>query len=611
MNSARHIALVTLALICGFVGLNLLAGVLTQSVRLDLTEQQLYRLSPGARDILQDIGEPIDLEFYYSRADAAQYPAIRAYGARVRGLLRTIEAEARGQIRLREIDPKPFSEDEDAAIAAGLTQIPGEGGTPLFFGLRATNSVDDARIVDVFDPSEEARLEYDILRLIAELDRADTPHIAVVSSLALEPVEGGDNHPLVAELQRAYQLTWLDRDFETLPESTDLLVVWHPGRLTDHQLYLIDQFALHQGRILAILDPLAHMALKPGRDGLPPIDAQRSSNLGNLLGQWGMGYDTTQVVMDRQQGLPVQVVEADGRPRMRAYPLWFSVPQAGLAAGDPTTANLSRGINLGSPGLLSPLEGASTQFTPLMMTSDEGAVLDVDIVATSPSPDDVARLYEGLDLGQQILAARLSGVINTAFPNGPPAQTDARLIEADHAEISDGPVDIIVIADADWLDPNFFLSGDQIVADNITLALNWLDSLAGDRALLGLRSRASSIRPMVRVEALRAEAEDRYLELQTQFETRLLEAETRLQALREQGSASALTRGEDESGANAEALRQEILETRARLRDIERGFHRDIDALERQLMIWTLWAPAGGILLIGLIVFFIRRRRRA
>ena len=618
MRSLPALIVTLAAILAGFVGLNLTSGVWLSGVRADFTERGLYQLSPGTRDVLARLDEPVRLTFHYSRGAAAGYPAVRAYGERVRELLRAIASASGGSVLLTEIDPAPFSEAEDAAIAAGLEPLPGEGGAQLFFGLSGVNAVDDRGVIAVFDPVEEARLEYDIVRLIAGLERARRPRLAVLTGLALEPgAIGASPNPVIDQLASAYELVWVDPDFDALPDA-DALFLAHPGELSPAQLYRIDQFALTRGRILAAIDPLAHYALKPGADGLPPLRARRASDLGPLLAAWGAGFEPREVVMDRAHGLPVQVIE-DGRARTRAYPLWFTAPPSRLSADSPALAALTRGVNFGSPGALTAIEGALTRFEPLITTSQDGARVDADIAAGSPPPETLLTDYAPDADAPITLAARLTGALISAFADGPPPEAGGLDLGA-HIERSNGAAEILLFADVDWLDPAFYTraerGGVQIVADNVALALNLADALAGDRALIGLRSRAASERRMTRVDALRTAAEARYLALQSELEARLSEAEADLAALNATGAGSALTGASAQDAAEAQALRADIVEVREHLRDIERGFRADIDALEGRLHLWTIWAPAGLVLFLGALASLARaawraRRRRA
>ncbi|WP_439635970.1 Gldg family protein [Oceanicaulis sp.] len=615
MNRTRFLWVMIFSLILGFAGLNMASRILLDGARIDLTERGLYQLSEGTQDVLDRLDEPMSLDFYYSRADAAGYPEVRAYGARVRELLRTLAARSGGALRLEEIDPAPFSPAEDAAIASGLQPVPVEGGGQIFFGLVGRNAVDDARIIAFFDPQDEARLEYEIVRLIAELERARTPHLAIISDLPFAPNrEGRSGNRIIDELGATYQLSWLEPEFDAIPEDADAVLVIHPPLMSETQLYLLDQFILARGRALVAVDPMAHLALKPGPDGLPPLNAQRASDLGRLFASWGVIYDRNAVAMDAETGLPVQIIEG-GRTRMRAYPLWFSVPPSGLNQTLPSLAGLSRSVNLGAPGVLGFDDQAGLSVTPLLSTSAQAARLDADIAASSPSPEELMRGFEADPDAPLSLGLLLDGVLATAFPDGPPAEDGAPLNRA-HLDESTGPGEVIVLADVDLFDPAFFLradpvQGEQVVADNLALVLNLVDRLAGDRALVSLRSRSRSDRPMTRVDALRTAAEARYLTLQDTLQAELNEAEGRLDELTRLGRASALGGAGSDDAAEADALRTQILDARERLREIERGFRVEIDALENRLLLWTLWLPPLVVLVFGVIAALVRRRRRA
>ncbi|MCW5724454.1 MAG: GldG family protein [Maricaulaceae bacterium] len=616
MTRRAHLLAMLAAILALAAGANLIAGTALRGARLDMTELGLYRLSPGARDAIADIDEPVRWTFYYSRRAAADYPAVRAYGARVREMLRAFAAASGGRIRLTETDPAPYSQDEDSALAAGLQPLEGGAGERIFFGLVMQDSVDERRVIARFASEREALLEYELVRALSDLRRPRQPVLAVLTGLPIVP---GAPRSLpsraAAALEEAYDVRWLEPGFLELPDDADALFILHPPRLDAAQLYLVDQFALRRGRVIAALDPMAHVALRPGPDGLPPPAAQRASGLGALTAAWGALYDPQIVVMDRSLGLPVQVVE-DGRARLRAYPLWFSAGPAERPAGDVATAGLTRGINFGSPGALAPAPGAAAAFVPLVTASPDGALIEADFAAQNPSPDALLRGYQPAE-APPVIAARLRGEIRTAFPDGPPAGAETLFDPGAHLARSAAPADIALVADADWLDDPFYTRADAgfgaaDAADNLSFLLNLTDLALGDAALIGLRSRAASARPMRRVEALRAAAEARYVEEQAGLEERIGRAEERLRTLLGPGGAPPPPGEEgDAARAEIETLRAEVLTARNRLREVERDFRADIDRLEAGLRFWTIWFPPLAVAAAGAGMALWRRRRRA
>lgn len=611
MKRALYLPLMLASIIVLFLAGNHLVSQTLAGARLDLTQNGLYRLSPGSEEILDRLNEPVEWRFYYSRALAADYPAIRSYATRVREFLRGYEKRSGGRLELIEIDPQPFSQDEDLALSAGLTPIPTDTGETIFFGLVARNSIDQQAVIALFDPEMEARLEYDLTRTIADIERVRTPRLAILTSLPVSPDDGAPNR-FVRELAGAYELDWVERDFDTLPDA-DVLLAWHPAELSAPQAYRIDQFLMRGGRLILFLDPMAHMALRPGPDGLPPLDAQRGSSFGPLLASWGLNWDETVVAMDRSLGLEVQIMEADGRPRARTYPLWFALTPAQLNSDDRASSALDLGVNFGSPGALFFNPGNGVELLPLLTTSPEGALLDADIAAGSPSPDQLLRDYERAPQ-PLVLGGRLRGRFATAFADGPPAD-GGFFNPADHLAVAERDGEVVMIADADWLDDTFYVrsdpvGGELIVADNLNLAMNLIDAAFGDEALVQLRSRTPSDRPMLRVEALRTAAEDRYFETQQRLETEIAGAEAELDRLQGTGGTSALYGGDQRLRNEALALRAQISDARRQLRDVERDFRQDIDALDASLQFWTIGVPPALVILGALLGSLVRRRRR-
>ena len=70
-----------------FFAVNILAGALLKSTRLDLTADQLFTLSGGTKQVLANIEEPVDLRLYYSGRLDELGPYFSAHAQRVEELL--------------------------------------------------------------------------------------------------------------------------------------------------------------------------------------------------------------------------------------------------------------------------------------------------------------------------------------------------------------------------------------------------------------------------------------------------------------------------------------------------------------------------------------------
>src|SRR5215475_13974179 len=154
-SAARIAAIAALLGAVIFVCINIISSQLLRTARVDLTQQHLYSLSQGTRTLLGEIKEPVRFRLFMSSGLTKQAPQLAAFAGRVRSLLDSYAAAAKGNIILEVIDPKPFSEEEDRAVAFGIDGFPGVGGERLFFGLAATNSTTGRAIIGAFAPDRE------------------------------------------------------------------------------------------------------------------------------------------------------------------------------------------------------------------------------------------------------------------------------------------------------------------------------------------------------------------------------------------------------------------------------------------------------------------------
>ena len=142
-----------------FFAINVLSNATLHSARFDLTEDGLFTLSEGTLNTLAKLDEPIRLRFFYSEKLANNIPGAQAYSQRVRDMLKEFETKADGKLILEIIDPEPFSEAEDKAVALGIQGLETGGGDKFFLGLAAINMVDGQETIPFFAQDREQFLE--------------------------------------------------------------------------------------------------------------------------------------------------------------------------------------------------------------------------------------------------------------------------------------------------------------------------------------------------------------------------------------------------------------------------------------------------------------------
>ena len=106
----RKVGLTSLGLLAlTFIAALIAANTLLRGMRIDLTENNLYTISAGTRDLLQTIDEPINLYFFFSDQETADVPYLRGYATRVRETLEEFARVADGGLIVHVIDPAPLT----------------------------------------------------------------------------------------------------------------------------------------------------------------------------------------------------------------------------------------------------------------------------------------------------------------------------------------------------------------------------------------------------------------------------------------------------------------------------------------------------------------------
>jgi ABC-type uncharacterized transport system involved in gliding motility auxiliary subunit len=616
--------LVALAVL--FLGVVMLSNVGLRGVRFDLTQNRLYTLSPGTKQVLAEIKEPINLYFYFSR-DAAgkQAPLIMPYAARVREFLEEVTARAGGKIRLQVIDPQPFSEDEDRASEAGLqpVQAGNSTGESLYFGLAGTNSTDGRSAIPSFAPDREEFLEYDVAKLIQELA---TPKKAVIGLISTLPMQGqfnpmtgqeGETWPILSQLEQLFTIRTLSTDLDHIDKDVDVLMIVHPKNFAPKTLYAIDQFVMRGGKVLLFVDPDSS-ADTSGQNPQNPFagaTASHSSDLEPLLTAWGVTYDPGKVVADLELGLEVRS-SAEGPPTRHIGIL--GLRRDDLDPKDLVTATLDT-INVATAGFLSPRTGASTKFEPLLLSSKSAAPLPVARFGPMTDPASLRDGFKPTGI-RYALAARVTGLIPSAYPQGAPAdQKPAAGPPIAHLAKSTVPASIVIVADTDMLMDYMWVQTRELLgqrvaqafANNGDLVANALDNLSGSSALISIRGRATFSRPFERVEALKRRADDRLRAKVLELQGELQQTESKLTELQSKRNDQASLMLTPEQEQELKRFTAEKARVRKELRETQRGLDVEINRLDMWLKVINIAIAPLAVAIAGALLLSLRRRRRA
>ena len=630
-----------------FVSVNVVADRSLANIRVDLTQNKLYTLSHGTLATLKKIREPIVLRFYYSRKLGDEIPSYGVYAQQVREMLEEYVAASKGKIELEQFDPQPFSATEDRALAFGLQGVPlDQSGEQVYFGLAATNSTDDQQVIPFFQPDRARFLEYDLTKLIHSLSFPTKPVIGLITDLPLEgdvmaAMQGQPMIPyaVIDQIKPLYTVKDLSDDIDAIPPDVNVLMIAHPQHLTQKALYAIDQYVLKGGKALVFVDPYSETQQEHPSQLNPP-GSPLNSNLEPLFKSWGIEMVPGMVAGDMHAAREVNAGTEKQVVAMN-YVAWLSLDKNNLNRTNLITADLSH-INMATAGILEPLKGAKTSFTPLISTSTDSEEIPVAKVQGMP---DIGALLRGFkpDDKKLVMAAEVTGLAKTAFPDGPPqdqkkkattgtaakpnttamAQKAAPAKSAPPAapevKASAKPINVVVVADTDILDDRFWVQTQNFFGQTVTIPFanngdfvaNALGVLAGGDDLISLRSRGTSARPFTLIDNIQRAADARYQATEQGLESKLKATEQKMKDLRDQGGSPdvPLATAQEKAINN---FRIDVINIRRQLRQVQLALRQDIDRLEA----WTEFFDIAfipilvGITAIGLGVVRMRRRRR-
>ncbi|MBT0585755.1 GldG family protein [Alteromonas oceanisediminis] len=560
MNKSFSLTLASVVLAALFFALVVINNQALDSVRVDLTENQVYSLSDGSKQVIDELDEPINLYFFFSDSTSKGMTGLRNYANRVESLLREYAKYSQDKIRLHVIDPVPFSEAEDQAAQYGLTGAAiGQIGESIYFGLAGTNAVDDQQVIGFFDPQKETFLEYDISQLVYQLSDPEPVNVAVLTSIGVDggqnPMTGQFEQPMVfyTQLQQLFDVTKIDTDATEVPVDTDVLLVAHPKGINDTLLSSIERFATGDGRMIVFADPHYEsdaMAMMGGMGA--------NASAFPLLESWGISVTTDSVLLDASAGLEVRTPQ--GGVARHVGILGFNATM--MDGDDVVTANLDS-VNAASVGAITLAQNSELALQPLIRTTQNSQLVPSAVYAMTQDPQALARDFESDDK-QHVVAARISGNVG-----------------------EQASLNMIVIADADLLADRFWVQqsnffGQSVFtpfANNGDLLTNATENLAGSDALISVRSRGTFARPFERVQALEVAAEAKFREQEELLQQQLAETEAQLAELQsQQGDTGALVVSPEQQAAIDNFVQQRI-DIRKALRDVRYQLDRDIDTL--------------------------------
>ena len=365
---------------------------------------------------------------------------------------------------------------------------------------------------------------------------------------------------------------------------------------------------------MIFVDPLAESDSGGGNPMNPMGGGPRNSDMPTLFGAWGLELVKGQVLGDLPLAKKVQV-QLQNRLQVVDYPVWIDFRQDHFSDKDIVTAQVPS-ITVASAGIIRKKGETGTTVEPLIQ-SDEAA-MQIEASRLSVMPDVSGLLNSYRPEGEKFsVAARVTGTVKTAFPEGKPQaeanasenpdmSSEAETQTKDHLTESKDSINVIVVADTDILQDRFWVQVQNFFGQRIgipnsgngTFVTNALDNLTGSNDLISVRSRAGYSRPFTLLRMLQQEAEQRFRQKEQVLQEQLKATERKIQELQSQkpeGNAMILSVEQQEAMGQ---FRKELLQVRKELRGVQHELGKNIESVER----WVKFINIGLVpLLIGIV----------
>jgi ABC-type uncharacterized transport system involved in gliding motility auxiliary subunit len=588
----------------------------------DFTENKIHTLTKGTKAIVGDLKFDVVIRYYATRTSDYMPEELKVHMRRVDDLLKEYENLSKGKLRIENLDPLP---DTDAEDSANLDEISGQriNNDNLYIGL-TISALDKKVVIPFLDPREETMLEYQISKAIAEVTTLEKPVIGIISALNLAGtpamMPGQQDQPgwvIYEQLRQSFKLEDLGMDPQSIdPEKIKTILLIHPAGISKQTEFVIDQYLLNGGTVVACLDPhsIAAQMTSGGNPMMGQSGAPTSSTLPTLLPSWGIEFDSTRVLAD-----PKYSTTLEGN---RKAIVVLNLPKSAMPQEDSIITQTLESVMLYLPGGFKRNGGGMTSSSLIRSSTLAGFV----------DPMLAARLDPSIETSLESektafdLVTHLSGEFKTAFPDGKPKppvdpanpenpEQPEETSNQEFIKTAKKTGNVFLIADVDaFYDPfayNVQNFGGMKMANpsngNSSLLFNVLDQAVGSTHLIGSRSRSATRRPFTVIQEMEndfdRERGTKVKEIEAK-EKITLERLQELQALRADSNSPFLSPQQEEEYKN---LNKEKTQYAREIREQEKDLQRKKDRLTGDVILYNVAGMPAFIILFSIGLYFVRR----
>lgn len=428
-------------------------------LRLDLTENDIYTLAPATRAVLDGLDDVVTVRLYFTRDLPPQLEPLRRG---VDDLLEEFKRVAGARLQIEAIDPGQSLMEEQKAALVGIPPIQlnvvrhdKQEVAKIFLGIAVLHG-DREEVLPVVDRLEN--LEYELTVAIMKVATQQRPAIGwwTPGYAPADPLDGFGG--IRSLLEQRYTVTDLDAEQPDGldPKTLPAIVLASPRAIAPEALAALDRYLADGGRLIALIDR-AEVTPAMERTAVETDAVAWLARYGIAIGE-GFVLDTASAMASFAGGMVTY--------RM-AYPYWLDVRRDRFNGEVPIVADLEQAILPWTNAIALSPEGHASE-TALALSTAEAVVAPPEAAL---APQAAAESFRTGEPGRRVLIALARG----PFADG--GEAGGR---------------IFAVGSSRWVRDRFL----QEFPANATLFENAVDDFVIGDALIGIRSRAITARPI-------------------------------------------------------------------------------------------------------------------
>ncbi len=454
--------------------------------RADLTQNKIFTLSDASKDLVGNLKDRLTIKAYITDDLPSPHNGDARY---LKDLLDDYKAYSNGMLHYEIIDPAKADKEQEAinyGIPAVQFNVFRNDKTEFIKGYKGLVMLYGEKQESIPFIESTQNLEYDISRDIKKMISYKQPFIGFTIGNG-EPDMTGRLSTAYQILQQEYKVQFMDLDnLRELPNTLDALFIVSPKKkLSDWELYLIDQFIMRGGKVAFLLD---QFDVNIQKSLVTPID----NNLKGLLNWYGIGIKNNLVIDEQCNVIPVmRTVQGYRIQSLAQYPFYLKV--SNFNKNNPIVKGLNS-LDLLYTSEIDvnvPVQDGITRYA-LMRSSDLAGVrtLPVDI-----SPE---KQYTQSDFkeSQLPLAEVLTGRFSSLYKdrpvpeyNGPDTTVDSTPPKFLDYGLEDSR--LVVVGSGTFISDDFARNKSAFV-----FLMNLADWMTQEKGLIAIRSRGATVRTL-------------------------------------------------------------------------------------------------------------------